>query len=50
MACFLVIIVKTQQNPWSWFQKGVACWPSEVESHIRLPGKLTANYFADRLK
>ena len=50
MACFFILIGKTQQNNGSWFNKGIACWITEVEVHIRLPGQLTANYFADHLK
>ena len=50
MASLTILIRKTQQNNGSWFNKGIACWITEVEVHIRLPGQLTANYFADHLK
>ena len=50
MACFDILSRKTKQNFGRWFKKGIACWISEIKSHIRLPGQLTADYFADRLK
>ena len=50
MACWIIVMVKTQQNFGSWLKERIACWTSEVEIHIRLPGQLTANYFTGRLK
>ena len=50
MAYFDILTWKTQQNFWSRLKKRIACWITEVESNILLPGQLTANYFADRLK
>ena len=50
MAYFAIVNMKTQQNFGSWFLKGVAGRILEIKIHVRLPGQLTANYFADRLK
>ena len=47
MACFDIWRRKTQQNSGCRFKKRIACWQGEVKSHIRLPGQLTTNYFAD---
>ena len=38
IACFGILRRKTQQNFGSWFLKGVACWITEIKSHVRLPG------------
>ena len=50
MACFGIVLMKTQQNFGSWFMEGIAGWIKEIESQIRLSYQLTANYFADGLK